>query len=188
MARALFFQSSYFYENSPVDENADYDLVRPVIWDAQELYIKDIIGQPLYEVIRDEIISNNGTLTTNRLVTLNDDYIAPCLLNYVLMDVQTNLLYKMRNRSLSTDRSEFSDPVDFKSYQHIKDNFKIKAEQYAERIQRYLVANSSTFPEYTTYSSSDQVRAQNQRPSTSVYIGGNFTSPVGYGWEYYEKK
>ena len=72
--RALFFQSAYFYENSPVDENTDYDLIRPVVWDCQELYIQDIIGSPLYNAIKAEIVTNSGTLTTQAYLDLVNGY------------------------------------------------------------------------------------------------------------------
>jgi len=187
MARALFFQEDYFFKSSAVDENTDYDLIQPVIWDCQELYIQDILGSPLYNALKDEIVTNGGTLTTAKYVTLVDDYVAPCLLNYTLMDAQVTMLYKMRNKSVLTDRSDYSDPVDFSEHKYLTDNYRIKAEQYAEKIERYLCANQSTYPLYTTYTSSDEVRAQNQRPTTSVWMGGVYKGGKGYGYEYYEK-
>ena len=185
MARALLLNEAYIYENTAIDENVNYDLIRPVLWNAQELYIKDIIGQPLYEVITAEIIANNGTLTTSRLLTLVNDYIAPCLLHYTLMDAQVTMLYKMRNLAVQTQRSDYSDPIDYQTHNYLKDDARMKAEQYAERIERYLCANLSTYPEYTTYTSSDQVRAQVQKPKTSMFLGG--ASKVGFDWEYPRK-
>jgi len=186
MSRALFFEEKFLYQNSPVDENTNYKVIRPVVWDCQELYIQDILGTPLYKLIKDEIETNGGTLTTARLLTLVNDYVAPCLLNYVLMDSQMTMLFKMRNKSVSTDRSDYSNPVEYKTYLHLKDEYQLKAEQYAEKIQRYLCANSSTYPEYTNYSTSDEVRAQNQRPDIGIYLGG-LNIPKDYGYEYYEK-
>lgn len=186
MARELFFQESYLRENSPVDKNTNYDLIRHVVWDCQELYIQDILGTPLYNVIKAEITSNAGTLTTPRLLTLVNTYVAPCLLNYTLMEAQVFLLYKMRNKSVMTDRSDYSDPISFQEHKYLKDQFREKAEQYAEKIERYLCANQSTFPEYTTYTSSDQVRAQHQKPTVSVHLGSH-GKPYPYGWEYWNR-
>lgn len=177
------FQEQYFTENSPVDENVNYDLIRPVLWNSQELYIKDIIGQPLYEVITTEIETNGGALTTPRLVTLVDTYIAPCLLHYTIMDAQVSMLYKMRNLSVNTQRSDYSDPIEFTEHKYLKDEYRVKAEAYAERIERYLCANLNTYPEYTTYTSSDQVRAQDQKPTVPVYLGGGKKVST-FDWEY----
>lgn len=188
MARALFFQESFFYKNSPVDENVNYDVIRPVVWDCQELFIQDVLGSTLYDALKAEIVTNGGTLTTARFVTLVNNYVAPCLLNYTLVEAQITMLFKMRNKSVMTDRSDYSDPIEFSQHKYLKDEYRIKAEQYAEKIERYLCANSSTFPEYTTYTSSDQVRAQNQRPTTTLYMGGVFKGGVGYGEDYYKNK
>lgn len=186
MARPLFFQESYLYDNSPIDENVNFNLIRPVMWDCQELYIQDILGTPLYNLIKTEIVTNSGTLTTARLVTLVNDYVAPCLLNYAIMDSQITMLYKMRNKSVSTDRSDYSDPIEYQQHKYLKDEYRDKAEQYAEKIERFLCANSTTYPEYTTYTSSDQVRAQDQKPNIGVFLGTDFAGN-GYGWEYYNK-
>jgi hypothetical protein len=183
MARALFFNESYFFENSIVDENVNYDkLIRPIIWDCQELYIQDIIGTPLYNVLKDEITTNGGSLTTTRLITLNNTYIAPCLLNYTLMEAQVSMLYKMRNKSVMTDRGDFSDPVDYQTHNYLVDQFQNKAEQYAQRIESYLCANTETFPEYTTYTSSDEIRAQRQKPSVSVFLGNYGQKTNGFDY------
>lgn len=183
MARALLMNQTYFYENTEVDENVDYKLIRATVWDAQELYIKDILGSPLYDVITAEIISNNGSLTTGRLVTLVNTYVAPCLLKYVMMDLQVPLLYKFRNKSTLTDRTDFSNPIDFKEMTFLRDFYRIKAENYAKKIERYICANSSTFPEYSTYTSSDEVRAQRQQSTVSLFLGGELT-PRKTGFDY----
>lgn len=186
MARELLFNESYFFSSSPVDENVNYDTIQPIVWDCQELYIQDILGSPLYEALKAEITSNAGTLTTARFLTLVNTYVAPCLLNYTLMEAQVFLLYKMRNKSVMTDRTDYSDPISFQELEYLRDNFRKKAEQYAEKIERYLCANQATFPEYTTYTSSDEVRAQHQRPTVSVHLGSQ-GKPYPYGWEYWNR-
>jgi len=185
MARALFYNESFFYENSAVDENVNYDVIRPVMWDAQELYIQDILGTPLYNELKTQV--ENSTLTALNTTLLND-YVVPCLLKYTLMDSQITMLFKMRNKSVSTDRSDYSTEVDFQEHKYLVNEYRIKAEQYAEKIERYLCANQSSYPLYTTYTSSDEVRAQHQRPQTSLWLGGMNKGGIGYGYEYYENK
>jgi len=167
MARGLFFDQTYFYEETEVDENTDWKLIRPSVWDAQELYIQDIIGSPLYSELKTQVVAD--TLTALNL-TLVNDYIAPCLLKYVMTDAQVSLLYKFRNKSVLNDRSEFSNPIDFKEHRYLKDFYQMKAERYAEKIERYLCANSSDYPLYTTYTTSDEVRAHNIDNTVSVYL------------------
>ena len=185
MSKAIFFDQTYFYEHTEVDENVNWKMIRSSIWNAQEVYIQDILGGTLYNLIRDEIISNNGTLTTARLVTLNDTYIAPVLLNYVMSDIQVPLLYKFREQSTSTNRSEFSTPISHSEMVKLQDYYRLKAERYADKLYDYLCANQSTYTEWTTYATSDLQRAKKPSATTGLYMGQSRTK--GYGYEYYEK-
>ena len=168
MARGLLFDQTYFYENTEVDENTDWKLLRPSVWDAQELYIQDIIGSPLYNEIKTQIVAST---LTGLNTTLVDDYLAPCLLKYVMTDAQVSLLYKYRNKSVLKDRSDSSNPIDFKEHRYLKDFYQMKAERYAEKVERYLCANSTSYPLYTTYTTSDEVRAHSVSNTVSVYLG-----------------
>lgn len=183
MARPLFFDEKYFFTVTSVDENVNYKKLQPVIWDCQELYIQDVLGTPLYNDLKDGVVNTN--LTSDEQ-TLLEDYVVPCLINYVMMESQLPLLYKMRNKSVNTDRSDFSDPVSIEQHKYIVDQYRMKAEKYAEKIEAFLCANSTTYPKYTTYTQSDEVRAQGQRPTVPIYLG--MPGSKGRGWEYYEKE
>lgn len=183
MARAIFFDQTYFYENTEIDENVNWKLIRSTIWNAQEFYIQDILGGTLYQAIRDEIVTNNGTLTTGKYVTLVDTYIAPVLLNYVMSDLQVPLLYKFRDKSTSTNRSEFSNPITHSEMVKLQDFYRIKAEKFADRLYDYLCANTSTYTEWTTYATSDLVRAQTPRPTTGLWMGKARENSKGFDFE-----
>ena len=169
MANPLFFQESYFFLVTPIDENTNYKYIRPVIWDCQELYIQDILGTPLYNEIKSQIVANTLTVLNT---TLLETYVVPCLINYVLSEVQWNLNFKFRNKSVNQDRSDFTDPIDYTTFKNIREQFAMKAQKYADKIEKYLCANTDDYPLYTTYTTSDEVRAQKQKPSISVYLGG----------------
>lgn len=183
MNRPLFFNEDYFHAVTPVDENQNYKLLRCVVWECQELYIQDILGTPLYNQLKDQWENNTMTALNTTLV---QNYVAPCLANYVMKEGMTNMLFKMRNKSVMTDRSDFSDPVDFTSYKHLQDTYRERAEKYAVKIEEYLCANSTDYPLYTNYTSSDEVRAQGQRATVPLALGIKPRKP-GMGWEYYER-
>ena len=110
MTRPLFFTQTYFHEHTPVDENTNYNLIQPVIWDCQELTIQDILGTPLYNELKHQIVSNTVSPLN---ATLIEKYINPCLLKYVMHESQVSLLYKFRNKSVMQERSDFGNPVSF---------------------------------------------------------------------------
>lgn len=178
MARALFFDQTYFYENTAVDENTNWKGIRPVLWDCMEIYIQDIVGTQLYEELKDQVVNNTETALNQDLL---DNYIAPCLLNYTMMEAQVTMLYKFRNRSVAKDRSDYSNPVDFKEHRYLKDQYQIKAEKYARKIQDFLIANIDDYPLYLSFTESDDVVAQNQSPQVSLYLGGGKRNCPTYG-------
>lgn len=180
MARALFFNQTYFYENTTVDENTDYKMIRPVIWDCMEIFIQDIVGTPLYNELKTQVVASTVTALNT---TLLNNYIAPCLLNYTMAEAQVTMLFKFRNRSVSTDRSDYSNPVELKEHQYLKDQFQIKAEKYAKKIEDYLIANLTDYPLYNTYTTTDEVRAQTQAPNVSLYLKGARSQCKTYGRE-----
>lgn len=178
MARALFFDQTYFYENTSVDENTDWKMIRPILWDCMEIFIQDILGTPLYNELKAQVVASTETALN---ITLIDDYIAPCLLNYTLAEAQVTMLYKFRNRSVSKDRSDYSSPVELKEHQYLKDQFQIKAEKYAKKIEEFLVANTTDYPLYITYTTSDEVRAQTQSSNVSLFLKGGQNNCKTYG-------
>lgn len=169
MTRPLFFTQTYFHEHTPVDENTNYNVIQPVIWDCQELTIQDILGTPLYNELKHQIVSNTVTALN---ATLIEKYINPCLLKYVMHESQVSLLYKFRNKSVMQERSDFGNPVSFEEHRYLKDYYKVQAEAYAMKIQEYLKAKGDDYPLYYTYTNSDEVRAQNQKPTVSVWLKG----------------
>lgn len=180
MARPLYFNQTYFYENTSVDENTNWKQLRPIIWDCQNIYIQDIIGSALFDEVNGQIVADTLTALNTTLV---DDYIAPCLRNYVMMEAQVTMLYKFRQRSVSKDRSDYSNPVDFKEHRYIKDQYQIKAEKYAVKIQDYLIANLTDYPLYNTWVNTDDVIAQKQGKRVSLYLGGGKKNCPTYGRE-----
>lgn len=183
MNRPLFFNEDYFHAVTPVDENQNYKVLRPVVWECQELYIQDILGTPLYTELKDQVTASTLTALNT---TLLQNYVAPCLANYVMKEGMTNMLFKIRNKSVMTDRSDFSDPVDFTTYKHLQDTYRERAEKYAVKIEEFLCANSTDYPLYSNYTTSDEVRAQAQRATVPLALGVR-PRKSGLGWEYFER-
>lgn len=166
--RALLISEKYVKENSEIDDNVDMKLILPTIFYCQKEYIEKAIGTPLYNDLTAKIIAN--TLAGYDL-NLVDDYIADALLMWVRMEIQVPLLYKFRNKSVGKNNSEFSQPVDFTEHKYLKDYYRSKAEYFTSRLNDYLCANAALFSLYTTYTTSDQVRARPTKPSSGVWLG-----------------
>lgn len=173
MARQLFFDENFLKENSEIDENVDMKLLNPTIYRCQIQYIQNVLGTNLYDKILAEIQA--GTLAGVYL-TLVDDYCVDALQYWVMYEVQIPLLFKFRDKAVSTKNSTNSSPISTKELSRIENRFKDKAEFFTERISAYLCANESSYPEYNTENEYDETRPQEGMPTVSVYLGGPFAT------------
>lgn len=177
MDRGLIISQRYVKETSEIDENVDMNLINPTIWRCQEQYIQAYLGTPLYEKIQADIVAD--TLTADYL-TLVNNYIADTLLYYTMYEVQVPLLYKMRNKSVAKANSDNALPVSYTEHKYLRDFYKDKAEYFAKRLTDYLCVNSTLFPEYNNFTSSDQIRPKSAHSTVSVYLGGGGKKTYGF--------
>ncbi len=169
MARQLFFDESFLKDNSEIDENTDMKLLNPTIWRCQIQYIQNVLGTNLYNKILSDIQAD--TLTGDYLI-LVDDYCVDALQYWVMYEVQIPLLFKFRDKSVSTKNSTNSVPISTKELSRIENRFKGKAEYFTKRVSDYLCTNSALFPEYNTENEQDEVPPHEGIASTSLFLGG----------------
>ncbi len=177
----LFVSETYIKNNSVIDENVDMRLILPAIRDAQELRMHPILGTPLYIDLKDKITA--GTLNADE-VTLLDDYIAPAMLQWTLYECSVSMLFKYRNKSVSTKNSENSNPVDYRDLQFLRDDWKNKAEERDKRLINYLCDNESKYPKYTA--SSDDLSPRKTAYQEGFYLGGGNSNCWRDEYKYYK--
>ncbi len=78
---AYMIDVQWVKDNSPIDDNVDPKLLRNAMRTSQDVYIRDLIGSGLYDEILTQI--NASTLSANNQTLINQ-YIAPCLLHYII--------------------------------------------------------------------------------------------------------
>lgn len=174
--RGLLISEKYVKENSEIDENVDMKLILPSIWYCQKQYIEKTLGTPLYNDLIAKVVA--GTLAGDDL-NLVDAYIADALLYWVRFKSLTPLMFKFRNKSIATNSSENSQPISKKDFDAIRDEYRLDAEYFTSRVTDYLCANQTLFPLYTTYTTSDQLRAREVKPTTGVFLGRRYPRHSG---------
>jgi len=136
----------YIKENSTIDENVDVKLVMPFVRMAQDKYIEKLLTKPLineiYEQARDKF---NFTPANKELVKF---HIAPCLLWYVIKEATPFLLYKYRNKSISTQGSDNATPIADYEMEKLTSKANDTANSYAYRLTEYLFENRDKYPLY----------------------------------------
>lgn len=143
MSYAQFLTTTYLKENTPVDTNVDEHLLKQAIKDAQELYIKDLIGSGLYDAICTQV---NAETVTAANATLVQTYIAPCLINYIMYESAEIISYQILNKGIQTRNSDNSNPADINQITAMMNRWKDKAEAYGVKLQDFLCANENDYP------------------------------------------
>jgi len=162
-----FISTSYLKDNTPLNENLDDKILKSSIKEAQEIYIRDIIGSGIYDELQTQAYA--GTLTADN-TTLLDSYIAPCLKYYTLVESMLPLTYKFMNKSVASRNSENATPATPADLTHIEQRYRDKAEYYGERLRDYLRTYPNKYPLYLNPGSDfDTIR-----PKSTAFFGGMY--------------
>jgi hypothetical protein len=186
MANFVYFISTtYLIDNSPLNENLDPKLLKSSIKEAQEIYIRDVIGSGIYNELQDQ--AYNGTLTADN-TTLLDSYIAPCLKYYTLTESMLPLTFKFMNKSVASRNSENATPISTSELTMIEQRYRDKAEYYAERLRDYLKENPNKYPKFLNPGTGfDVIRPKNTAFLGGMYLPGSFDDCF-YNYDFPEEK
>lgn len=143
MLNVLFISPQYIKDNGLVDENVDEKFILYSIKTAMELELQELIGTDLLEEIQGEV--NASTLTAANTSLLNN-YIVPYLLQQVQSSLIIPLQYRLRNKGIMTFNSEEAQSADNATVSLVEKGMAHKAQFLGERLRRYLIENSSTYP------------------------------------------
>ena len=141
--KALFITEQVLLDNSVLNENISYALVRPTLVKAQEMRIQPILGSTLYTEIVTQI-NNNSVTALNQ--TLLDDYIQPALIQWMYYELPSVLAFRFMNKGMVRRSSEESTPMSMEEITRLTDRVKNDAEWYSERITRYLIEHRDEYP------------------------------------------
>jgi hypothetical protein len=166
-----FISTSYLKDNSAINENVDDKLLKSAIKEAQEIYIRDIIGSGLYDELQTQAFA--GTLTANN-TTLLDSYIAPCLKYYTITESMLPMTFKLMNKSVATRQAENATAITIDELTLIEQRFRDKAEYYANRLRDYLRENTNTYPLFLNPGNGfDTIRPKNTAFYGGFYLGND---------------
>jgi hypothetical protein len=143
MSKALFISEQTLLDNSIVNENVSYTMIRPTLIKVQEMRIQPIVGSPLYNQIKAQIIASTVSALNQALL---EDYIQPALVQWLQFELPMVLAFKYMNKGMDRRSSTESQPMNVDEITRLMDRTKSDAEWYSERITRYLMENRTDYP------------------------------------------
>lgn len=173
MVRAFFLSEDTLKSSSVINENVDVKVLHPIINDVQEERILPLLGTALYNDLMDKITADASLAGYDAYKTLLTDYIQPCMIKYCLTDGSPELLYKFMNNAVSTKNTDNATAVDADALIRVMDMNRSKAEIYAVRLTRFLIAKATTdYPLYlATGSDCSYIYPKKAKINSSIYLG-----------------
>lgn len=129
----LFISQDYLKDNSVINDNADFELIRPTIIMCQDIYLQQAVGTPLYDDLKLAIVNYNASPSTpittaySNLITYK---IQKMLLWYVQMEALPLLKFRFENKGIMVKSSDNSQAIDTNDLKYLMDRCRIKAEHY----------------------------------------------------------
>jgi len=167
--KALFITEKQLKDASLINENVSMIKLRPTVIMCQEMHIQPIIGSDLYKELQTQIIGNSLTPENETLLA---DYIQPCLQMWVMMEAPMILGYQFRNKNVERGTDVNSSQASIQELQRLMDNYRNKAEWYSERITRFLLANTTDYPLFSSPTSNIDTIIPTRRNYTSGMVLG----------------
>lgn len=155
-------------KNSVLNANIDSEYIEPAINEAEDVYLREILGDNLYETILDKI--DTETLA-DKYLELVDHYIKPYLTYKVqsLMVVPVN--FKLRNAGVIQQYGQDFQTTGVEDTAYMMNYYNGKAEFYANRIERYLEKNFGELPEYTE-TEDNITNPTTSQTACGIFLGG----------------
>ena len=167
MKNIFMISPAFLKEYMPeIDNNVDDDLFETSIIEAQEIQLREITGQKLYESLLDKIDNDtlSGDTTYNNLF---ENYCLKVVLYQSISYAFNRLSFKINNKNVGVKDGDNTANLTAEQYEILRSDYNNKMEYYSQRLINYLCSNSSLFSEYGT--ETDDEITPNER---SVYFNG----------------
>jgi hypothetical protein len=184
MANAFFISETYLKDNSPLSGNVDISEIYPFAKSAEEMYIQEAIGTPLFDRLVTAVNAQSYTAAETALLKK----IRSCMVWYTVYDAIPFIDTKIRNIGLVQQGGENLQNVSDQKMRDLRKICKDKGDFYLKMLQKYLCENHSTFQEYccAEWNCSELTPNPHVSNSSDLAIDRN-ASDYGYDTEFARK-
>ena len=158
MAKALLITRSDLVTWSGTNGGVDTDNFIQWIATAQDLHIEPMLGTRLLEKIQADIIADT---LADPYLSLLTEYIKPALINFAMVMYLPNAAYTIGAKGVYKHGAENSETVSKEEIDFLEEKHRQIAMHYKEGFIEYVIANSTSFPEYYSNTSPDVFPDQN---------------------------
>lgn len=168
---ALFIDDQYLQTYTPLGKSIDIDQIYPFVDEAQNVFIQDILGTPLYDDLTYKLYIGTTYSTIERSLV---DICSKALAYWTVYLALPHITIKIRNIGLARAQSEFTQNSTIEELKYIREEMKNLAEFWNQRAVNFLCENSSQFPLYNA--ASKDMYPTTQQYDSDMYIEDTYRS------------
>lgn len=151
-----------------LDNNTRDEEIAPSIIDAQNVYIQQTLGTPLFNRIKEGVIAVD--LNADEITLLND-YIAPALMQYALYLILPNIKYKIVEKGILNGTSEETSATTLDELKYLRQSTLDLAQFYDARLREFLCdADPGVYPLYDNPTPRDGMNPDKGSPYSSGLV------------------
>lgn len=179
MNNILLISEKYVKQNSEISDNLYGSYLLPSIRTSQDLYLRPIIGQNLYNSLLSMVADGSITATTSSdYKQLLDDYIQPYLLERVVADLIPVVGAKIANLGTVLANDEHIVNLTVTDAEKLQTLHLNKASAYCKMLQEWLLDNKDLFPELDECTCNTISANLYSSAESSIWLGGIRQNPL----------
>lgn len=172
---ALLIDDEYIKQYTPLGRSMDPKEIYPFISEAQNMYIQDLLGTPLYDDIMEKTYHSPTGASYSSIEWQLVDLCSKSLAYWSVYLALPHISIKMRNGGLNKPLPESTQTTDLSELRYLREEIKNLAEFWSQRVVNFLCENSNSFPLYG--SSSDDMYPSTGQYDSDIYLDdyGDYT-------------
>lgn len=140
----VLITDDYLAAYSPLPKNYDYSDIRPFISIAEQVWIVDIIGKPLYKELIEQVATN--TVTDENATLLLKIYQLEAIA--VVYEALPFIWTSFTEKGITLGKSDNSESIKSTDLSVIQNHLRSQLTSYQKLLKQFLEDNAECFPLY----------------------------------------
>ena len=132
---------------SQINYNVDDSTVSTAIRDAQNIYLRDIIGDSLLERLQELVVNGIDEPENAAYLDLLDNYVSEYLAYEANVQICVPISFKLRNMGVVSDTDTNVQAAQIQGVEYVQDYYRTQSIDKANRMIDFIIENKSAFPE-----------------------------------------
>lgn len=170
MKNVLLTNDSLIKSTTNIFDNVNGNYLLPSIKLSQDIDLEEVIGTELLRKLQSDVSDNRFE---EKYKTLLDEYVVPYLNYATIVRLIPTVAFKITNAGVTKTDDEKMTNLTVNEIDKVEAEYRHIADVYKNRLQRYLIANHSDYPELNKNNTIDKIK-QNLYSSAScgIVLGG----------------